>query len=94
MEITINGKRVVLRDVLAAKEAWPIIEIMRNTAAGTALRYQDEVEVLRRTVETWELPGDPADPASYDTLDAFREFGPLSNAVGAHIRDMLDPSKN
>lgn len=94
METTINGKRVVLRDVLLAKDAWPIMDIARHSAKGDILRYEDEVESMRRVIESWDMPGDPADAASYDGLDLFREFGPLSNAVAQHLGSMLGQSKN
>ncbi len=83
MELTVNGTRVVLRDKLSAKANWDLLQKAQTFSGGTAT-FEDMVEIVRRYVKEWDFPGDPADPASYEDLDLFKELLPIVNAaIGA-----------
>lgn len=94
-EVTINGKRVVLKDVLRGRDGWRVIELFQEAQAKEEIRetYDANRELVSLVVESWEFDGEPSDPASYDALDTFREFQPLNRAVAEHVMNML-PSKN
>lgn len=91
-EVTINGKRVVLKDALCGRDGWRVVELLRKFAdPKQTATYEDNCEIMSLVVDSWEFDGDPADPASYDALDTFREFNPLGFEVGTHVNEMLAP---
>ena len=94
-EVMVNGKRVVLKDALRGRDGWRVVELFQEAQAREELRetYEANRELVSLVVESWEFDGDPADPASYDAMDTFREFQPLNRMVAEHVMNML-PSKN
>jgi hypothetical protein len=91
-EATINGKRVVLKDALRGRDGWRVVDLLRKFADEKQVAtYDDNCELMSLVVESWEFDGDPADPASYEALDTFREFNPLGFEVGTHVNEMMQP---
>ena len=93
MEVTVNGKKVTLRDRLPAKQSWPLMGALQNMSNGK-LEYDDAVMLLKTAIESWEFAGDPTDAASYETLDLFSEMMPLANEVGQGMLAKLSQAKN
>lgn len=85
-EITVNGKRVVLRDSFPLTTHGNIIKLVRD---ATIEDLRTVIPVVAATVVEWEFAGDPADPAAYEQMDALAEVWPLFKAVDRHIADSL-----
>lgn len=94
-EITVNGRRVVLRERLPARECWPLIETLRvSQREGREMTYDEEVRAMATLIESWEFEGDPHDPSAYEALDLFEEYLPLSGAIGANLIERMTGAKN
>lgn len=84
--LTINGKRVTLKRRLPMRDAPRLPALLQACGDGD---YRTQTAVLQALVESWEFDGDPSDPASYEALDVFSEFVPLSDAIGRHLTARL-----
>ncbi|HUW11735.1 MAG TPA: hypothetical protein VM537_18535 [Anaerolineae bacterium] len=89
--LVVNGKQVVLRDNLPARDSWGILEILRTGSEDEGPSFDDEARLLSIVVLSWEFEGDPSDAESYAGLDLFSEFLPLRDAVGRHLNRGLLP---
>ena len=94
MEIEINGKQVVLREKMPAKECYDLLAIVRKAAATGDIGYDEQVQVFTTIIESWEFDGDPKDPEAYAGLDLLPEFVALDSAVGDYLRAKWLGSKN
>ena len=90
-ELEINGKKVILRDKLPAKDSWAILEFMRKGSEDEEPSFEEEAHLLSVTVLSWEFEGDPSNSESYADLDLFREFLPLRNAVSTYLNRKFVP---
>lgn len=94
MDVTVNGKRVTLKDKLSAREGWPVVMISNKVAMEKTIAFDDEVTVMTIVVDSWEFEGDPHDRKSYENLDLWEEFTPLSNEVAVHVYAIRTTQKN
>ena len=101
MQVTINGKQVVLRDKISGARGWRAMQtLMRlsrlsdETAIMDILGYDDAVALCSAVIETWEFEGEPSDAASYEALDVPLELIPLLSDVVLHLGARTDASKN
>ena len=94
METTVNGKNVVLRERLPAKECYDLLAIVRKAATTGDIGYDEQVKVFTVIVESWEFEGDPKDPEADADLDLLTEFVALDNVVGEYLRERWLGSKN
>lgn len=85
-ERIINGKRVIFKDKLPAKEGWDLWErIVEFDQGGVKNAVVLARPILPHVIATWEFEGDPADLAAYDNLDVIEELLPLANALGEYV---------
>ncbi len=94
MDVTINGKRVTLRERLPARDNWDLMKGFGEGADLQSMSFEQATDIFRRFVESWEFEGDPADVESYAPLDMFREYLPLMQAVSERITDLMGGGKN
>jgi hypothetical protein len=96
VELVINEKKVVLRDKLPAELGWNIIVKKANILGKnwSDIEFSDLALLLSVAVESWELDGDPHDPAVYADLDMFKEFMPLATQLDAWVNQNMSPAKN
>ena len=85
MEIDVRGTKVVLRDRLPAREAWPLRQLMVRAQKGETLTFDEEAGALAQCVESWEFEGDPHDVESYAQMD-LADFAVLDNRVAEYLR--------
>jgi len=86
MERTINGKKVVFREKLAARGCWNLLEKIDHFGQEAVKGdFTNAAIILTRAVESWEFPGDPTDLAAYDALDQIEEMPPLIGALTEYI---------
>jgi hypothetical protein len=90
MEITVNGKRVILRDRLSAREGWPLRALMAKAAREGDLSFEEEAQALSAVIESWDFPGDPHDVESYAELD-MPDFLAIDIEVGKQLRVLILP---
>ena len=89
--LVVNGRRVVLRDNLPARESWGILELLRTGSEDEGSSFDEESLLLSLAVLSWEFDGEPSNPESYADLDLFLEFLPLRNAVSRYLDERLLP---
>lgn len=77
-EITIAGKRVVLRERFPLKDNADLLKAWREAKSED---MQTVVPLCIRHVESWEFEGNPADPESWQELDVLTEIRPIWAAV-------------
>jgi len=94
MDVTINGKRVTLRESLPARENWDLMKGFGDGAEFKDMSFDQATDIFRRFVETWEYDGDPALVESYAGLDLFQEYMPLMQAVAERITALMGNAKN
>ena len=96
MELTINGKRVVLRDRLPARLGWDVIVTKAGVLqkAWNEIDFDDLAALLSVAVESWEFDGDPSAAGSYASLDLLTEFVPLVSRLGEWLNSRFGASKN
>ena len=96
MDITVNGKRVTLRDKIEARRGWNTIvakvEVYSRGLAG--LTFEDVAALGVVAVASWEFDGDPALIESYASLDLVQEFIPLTNELGVWLGEKFSPRPN
>ena len=93
MELTVAGKRVVLRERISAREGWALRGLAARAMQGERLSFEEECQALAYVVESWEFDGDPTDPAAYEALDA-TDFIAIDQAVGQQLLTLFGTSKN
>ncbi len=84
---------VVAGHTVRMRERLPLKIGHRLPALLQACQDQDlntQVTVLALVIESWDLPGDPTDPAAYEDLDVFTEMVPLATAVGERLLERLN----
>lgn len=95
MEITVNGKAVVLRDRMPAAEFHHLRkEMIRQATAGEEVPWDERAKLLKEFVVSWEFDGDPKEVESWGQLDLFSEFIPLERAIGESIAERITNAKN
>jgi hypothetical protein len=94
MDVTINGKQVILHERLSAGENWDLVKGFSAGRAFSEMTFEESTTMLKRFVASWEFDGDPADVEAYRGLDLFREYMPLLQAVGERMSALMAPSKN
>lgn len=96
MDLTINGKKVVLRDRLPARLGWDVIVTKSGVLqkSWNEIDFEDLAALLSVAVESWEFEGDPGDAASYASLDLLSEFVPLVSSLGEWLNARFGASKN
>ncbi len=86
MEITIAGKKVVLRDAILMQDGYDVLGLLMKSDMAD-LRTQ--VPLAIRTIESWEFEGDPNKPESYDRLDVLRVIIPLFRDIVRHLNEVV-----
>ncbi len=86
MEITIAGKKVVLRDAILMQDGYDVLGLLMKSDMAD-LRTQ--VPLAIRTIESWEFEGDPSKPESYDRLDVLRVIIPLFRDIVRHLNEVV-----
>ena len=96
MDITVNGKRVTLRDKIEARLGWNTIIARADVyARGLAgLTFDNIAELGMVAIASWEFDGNPADIESYASLDLVTEFIPLTNELANWLGSKFNPPKN
>jgi len=93
---TINGKEVVFKGKLTAKEWWPLLPKLVGLGAGNWLEVLDfdtVCKIVAGSVQSWEFDGDPSDPESVAGLDAFAELLPLLTEFSSLLPDRVTPKE-
>ncbi len=90
MEITVNGKKVTLRDKFPVREFDGVFEKFGNL---TGRPWGEQAEIFRKFVTAWEFDGDPSDIESWGNLDQF-ELLPLQQGIAEYITSRLGAAKN
>jgi hypothetical protein len=91
-EITVNGKKVTIREHFPARDFWGMADVWANLNDKTP--YDEWARAVSRTVTSWEFEGDPADIEAWGNLDTWLEFQPLIITVGKIVTDRLTQAKN
>ncbi len=86
MEITIAGKKVVLRDAILMQDGYDVLGLLMKSDMAD-LRTQ--VPLAIRAIESWEFEGDPSKPESYDRLDVLRVIIPLFRDIVRHLNEVV-----
>lgn len=96
MDITINGKRVTLRDKIPARIGWEKVvgKAEQYQRKFSEIPFEDLAALMTVAVESWEFAGDPADLHSYEALDLVSEFMPLANELGGWLNARFSAPKN
>lgn len=90
-EITVAGRKVVLRDHFPARHNWDLPQLISALAPGKGeVHFENAPALMVRMIESWEFEGDPSDPAVYADMDMLSELMPLANAVAEVIRQAID----
>lgn len=91
-DFSVNGKEVHLRRKIPMAIA-PKLPAMLEACDDGDLRTQVKVMVLM--IESWDFPGQPNDPKSYEALDIIDELLPIGRHIGKHVLERLGSnSKN
>ena len=93
---TINGKEVVFKEKLAAREWWPLLPKLVGLGVGNWLEVLDfdtVCKIIAGSVESWGFEGDPSDPKSVEELDAFAELLPLLTEFSSLLPDRVTPKE-
>ncbi len=86
MEFQVAGKKVVLRERITLGEGYDILGL---TARVDNEDFRTTVPVMIKMIESWEFDGDPSESASYDEMDVFTEFLPISRRVNAKFTSLI-----
>ncbi len=91
-ELNINGKAVVLREEYPAEKYWSLFQ---EWTQQTEMKSGKELfKFLGRFVESWEFPGDPADPKAWGEFDMFTELEPIRSAINVFVNKRYGAVKN
>ena len=89
---TINGKEVVFKETLAAKDWWPLLPKLIGLKQSNwleVLSFDTVCQIIAGCVATWEFDGSPDDPEAVGELDAFDELLPLLRDVSSFLNERL-----
>lgn len=91
MEITVAGKRVVLRESAPAGKWWPLLPALAAMEGAEnpleELEWPTVVALVQASVVEWELDGDPQDEESIAELDIFGQLLPLLTQIAAQLQE-------
>jgi len=97
VEVTVNGKRVVLRDKITTRD-WDGIKAKWDELSELGFDkapWQKRVALFQSFVESWEFAGDPQDVDAWGDLDRFDEELPLQEAIFLKfLQPKFERSKN
>jgi hypothetical protein len=91
-EITIAGKRVVIREDYPARENWDLPNLLGAMAGdGTpgSMNMEKAPALLARVIESWEFDADPSDVEAYGDMNLWRELLPLTNHVATFLNEEM-----
>jgi hypothetical protein len=91
-EVLIDGKTVVLRDSLPARQFYALAGAVQQIYPIGKAPFDEVVPPLVSIVERWELDGNPADIEAWAQLDLFRHLWPLLEAIWGHVRGIIRAS--
>lgn len=91
-EITVNGKKVTIREHFPAREFWGLTDEWTKLQPTSA--YDEWARAVGATITSWEFEGDPRDPEAWGDLDTWDEFSPLIGYIGEYIKGRVDRAKN
>jgi len=80
--LIVAGKKVVLKHRLPVSEGHLLPQLLKETVGGD---LRTNIPVCQMLIESWEFPGSPQDPASYEALDTLSEMLPLAKLLGEHV---------
>jgi len=86
MEITVNGKKVVLRERYPVREFEKLYKLFAEITPQSG--WEQRAKINSQFVESWELDGDPSDPESWGDLDMFTESLAIEKAI---LEKVLEP---
>ncbi len=92
VDITVNGKRVALRERFPVEEYDDLRGKLQKIDASS--NWKIRWDFLHRFIESWEFPGDPHDQAAWGQLDMFSEFAGIENAVVGFMAERGKYAKN
>ena len=69
-------------------------DLPKQWANSDELPFPEWGAVMAQFVESWEFDGDPAEVASWENLDSFREIAPIARAINQFVIGMLTDAKN
>lgn len=92
MEVTINEKRVVLRERFPTRD----FDHLRQEflKMDMDMPWDKRAKILRSFVESWEFEGDPQDVDAWGGLDLFTESLALEVAISEKILAKYQAAKN
>lgn len=94
---TINGKEVVFKEKLTAREWWPLLPKLMGLSVENWLEVLDfdtVCQIVTGCVETWEFDGNPDDPEAIADLDAFAELLPLLMEFSSILPDRVSSGES
>jgi hypothetical protein len=103
VEITVNGKKVVLRDKVEARYFDAVMQLVDAVTDTTRkklsfmpipLTFEELVALGRIAVLSWEFEGDPKDAESWASLDLPEELIPLVVKMSEWLGAKFKPPKN
>lgn len=83
----INGKIVILKDVLEASEWWPLMPALSKMAGQdgasilATLDWPTVCAMVKGAVKSWEFDGEPHNAKDVGKLDTFSEMIPLLRMI-------------
>lgn len=89
----VNGKAVVWREKFPAVIWWDILPKLSRLKGAVGIQLFERLDwptviaMVRGTVQSWELDGDPDNVDDIGALDTFNELIPLLNEIGALIQE-------
>ena len=83
MDITVNGKKVVLRDRYPMREFQHVRSMIANIPLDAP--WEQRAKMLSHFVVSWEFEGKPSDPNAWGDLDEWAELIPLENLILSEI---------
>ena len=63
-EITVNGKRVTIREHFPAREFW---NLPQQWAAFDGEDFDEWARIMGKFITSWEFDGEPTDPVAWGT---------------------------
>ena len=83
MKVTVNGKKVVLRERFPVREFDGLRKKFQQLTPD--MPWKQRASIMMEFVESWEFDGDPKDDESWGDLDLFSESLPLETAIADKI---------
>jgi hypothetical protein len=92
-EIVVTGHRVVFRTQFPAGQYHDLPELWDKSRADNA-SLADKVNVAKRFIASWELPGAVDSLDYWATLNTFSEMQPILRHINSYVVDRLLGLKN